>query len=160
MEDDLDIPDFDMTNVETAKPCPQAGVYQFRLTEVTKEESTKSKGNYNLVFTGVLLGEVPAIPNSQGEVITLDEPEVVTYCPLQAPAPKAGAKKKSTYDFRVALAQICDAFMGTKAGTRPAKPPFKDFIGQECMVEISVESDTRFGDKPRIAKWMNRHGEG
>jgi len=153
--DELEIPDFDLTEVSTKRLCPAPGIYMLKVTNVDVAAGAKDKTTRNLVVTAEIQGEVMSLPDELGVTKPMENVEVTAYYPLQQPAPKPG-KKKSDYDFRTALAEFTDAIEGTTTGSRPAKPQYREYVGQIGMGEITTETDPKFGDRPRLQKWLKQ----
>lgn len=127
--------DVDLNQVDTSIPVIKPGLYDMEVADITKEEN-KDKTGYNLKVKFVTKEPAKSHKDEEQE-INAGFP-LFKYYPLQK---KEGGSDK--FDWRVGLAQLIDACLGTEMGNRPG------FNASELLnktvrvaVAVSVNKDT------------------
>lgn len=129
---DLDV---DLQGIDTTIPVIKKGVYDFDISAMTKEEN-KDKNGFNLV---VVFKTTDATESITEKEIAPGFPMKKWY-PLQK---KPGGSDK--FDYRVGLAQLIDAALGT---TMENRPKFSSglIIGKRVRASLAVVENKEAGD--------------
>jgi len=138
----------DLGKVDTSKPLPASGTYVAVVAKVEIKPSKKNPNDNVLWVTMALRDACQSTPSKvTGQSATIPPGfEVTEFIPLWV-------IEKSLESYRVRIAKLYDAAMGTTDTDRPDSIDISQIEGRTVVVTVKTEYDENFGaDSCRVKK--------
>ena len=135
--------------VDTSRPVPVAGSYVATITKVESKTNNANTGT-NLFVTFALDNGAQSIPDSTGAQKNIAPGFVITECCVMQQGDNPNQP-----DWRVKIANIHDAAMGTNNDSRPENMDLSALTGRKVVLDLKPEEDKKgdFGIQARIKKF-------
>jgi hypothetical protein len=127
--------EMDLNDVHTEYPVLPTGLYNAKVTKVTRVPQKENPNAFNLAVRFELQQHATA---ESGKNIDPGFPVTRRY-PLQPPTDKP----ESTY-FREELARLQDALTGSSLGDRPRFTP-SALLDRYCRIHLTIREDEKYG---------------
>lgn len=138
----------DLDKVDTSKPCPIGGDYVFTLADLEVKPSQNGKGN-NFFLTFQSTGPLQSIPNTRGESVQINNYKVTECCVMWQ------GDNPNQPNWKVKIARIYDALMGTDDDSRPRELNWAEAKGKRIQLTLKPEEDPQYGLQARIQKFKS-----